>query len=499
MGKLTFTSFFFVLGLFLLSFHLAAQNPSTINGSISISEETWNALSDQHGQNLLSTGMGFEVWNVVYRDVVNKDGVQFTRVYLNQKLPFVSIVPRVVQAQGGKNINFTISNIPPQGDFILLYYFNAYPSQFKYFQAGSKLDDGSNRTPLRYATNAPIKIGRGKKYGAISILPVRQNQNYLVAVNANTTGVAAFGWGDIVDFFEGFADAVWEGGKTLAGVVIDATGTIIVQAYGIGQALFTDDGVIIPRYREITAAEYNWANAKIFNGNLPPKDRIIITNLLGFQKRAFVWPTGARKILMNLGKKGYENPPNMYLDQGCKPGEVFSHELTHVWQIHHTADINFTLNGLKTQLCDLRGNSAYQVECGKSWGQYNIEQQATLCEQCFLAREGGTENTCQETYVEVNIRKGVNFPKLRSSACQNLINQIAAKTQELKNRADAILAERKRNGLPVESQTIINPTTGKPMRIEYVPPAILNADPQYTRIKNELAALNQQKIAINCE
>lgn len=478
---------------------LYAQNPSTINGSITMSEETLSALSVQHGQNLFSTGMGFEVWNVVYRDVLSREGVQFTRVYLNQKVPFVTITPAIGLVGGQKNIIYTVSNIPPQGDFILLYYFNAYPPQFKFFKAGSKLEDGSKRTALRYATNAPLKIGQGKEYGAISILAARQNPNYTTTVQSNTTAVAAFGLGDIFDFFEDLASAVWEGGKTLAGVVVDATGTIIVQAYGIGQALVTDDGVIIPRYREITPAEYNWANGKIFNGNLPPKDRIIITNLLGFQKRAFVWPTGAGKILMNLGKQGYDNPQNLHLDKGCKQGQVFTHELTHVWQIHHTADISFTLNGLRTQLCDLLGNNAYQVDCGKSWGQYNIEQQATLCDRCFKAREGGTQNTCQESYVEANIRKGVNFPNLRSPECQNLINQIAAKAQELKNRADAILAERKRNGLAIESLNTINPLTGKPMRIESVPPAILNADAQYVRIKNELAALNQQKAATNCE
>jgi len=487
----------------LLFFHsclqLSAQNPSTINGSITMSEETLQALSNQHGPNLFRTGMGFEVWNVVYRDVLSNEGVPITRVYLNQKVPGVVITPTIGLAQGSKNITFTVAGIPPQGDFILLYYFNTYPPQFKVFKAGSRLNDGSNRKGLRYATNAPLKIGRGKKYGAISILPARLNPSYTMAIQASTTDTDAWGLGDIFDFFEDLAQTVWEGGKTLAGVFVDATGTIIVQAYGIGQALFTDDGVIIPRYREITAAEYNWANTKIFNGNLPPKDKIIITNLLGFQKRAFVWPTGHGKILMNLGKQGYDNPQNLRLDKGYIQGQVFAHELTHVWQIYHTADISFTLNGLKTQVCDLLGNNAYQVDCGKSWGQYNIEQQATLCEKCFRAREGGTENTCQETYVEANIRKGVNFPNPRSAACQNLINQIAAKTTALNNRADAILAERKRNGLPVESQMIMSPTTGKPMRVEYVPPAILNADAQYVQIKNELAALNQQKAATNCE
>lgn len=226
---------FFFLNLSVFSTSMMAQNPSSISGSITLTDETFAGLNAQFGQNLLKTGVVFEVWSVVYRDVMAKSKAgaiaQNTRAYLLQKQTNVNITPSLAGATGNRSINFTVNNIPQQGDFVVLYYFNGYPAQFKLFKPTSKMDDGSNRQGLQYATNAALKIGADKKFGVLSINKTGVAQTYSTALLANTTGVIAYGlFGDIIDFFEDAADLVWEGGKKLAGVIVNATGQIIMQA-----------------------------------------------------------------------------------------------------------------------------------------------------------------------------------------------------------------------------------------------------------------------------
>lgn len=498
---------FFFLNLSVFSTSMMAQNPSSISGSITMTDETMAGLNAQFGQNLLKTGVVFEVWSVVYRDVMAKSKtgavVSNTRVYLTQKQTGVTITPSIGVSGGSKSINFTVNNIPQQGSFVVLYYFNGYPPQFKLFKPSSKLDDGSNRTGLQYATNAAMKIGTDKKFGVLSINKTGQSHVYSVALLANTTGVVAYGlFGDIIDFFEDVADAVWEGGKTLAGVVVDAAGTIIVQGYGIVQALVTDDGVIIPRYREITTEEYNWANEKIFNNTLPEKSKIIITNLRGYGQREFVFPIGAAgggKIMMNLGKVGYDNPKMLRLDKGYAQGQVFMHELTHVWQIHNRADISFVAHAIYDQ-CAEDKKALYQFVCGSAWNDYKIEQQATGVAKCFVNRENKIVS-CEEPYIVQNIRKGVPFPIVRTPECGQLLSNIASVNKQI---ADRILALKAQYAEEHDISPVRNPDgtfkvgTEKGYANITLPPSVINNDATIKSLRAQLKTYTDKQTAINC-
>ncbi len=487
---------------------LTAQNPTNINGSIAISDETIAALTTQQGPNWLTTGMGFEVWSVVYRDVTSKGGETMTRVYLNEKMVNNKVTTTIGAAASGKSINFTVNGIPQEGNFIVLYYFNNYPPQYKTFKVGSQLNDGTNRTGLHYAANAALKIGANKKYGAISILPVGQNQTYATTVYANIGLVAAFGWSDIVDFFEDLAGAVWAGGKSLAGVVVDAAGTILVQAYGMSQALIVDG--YLPDYREITTDEYNWVNTKIFNGNLPAKSKIVITNLYGYGHRQFVFPTGTGIIMMNLGRQGFSNPFGKMLYQASaneKNGEVFIHEMTHVWQIHTAADINFVLKAIATQA---GGSSAYNYNTqtcdnGKSWGSFNVEQQADIARHCYNFRETGNTSSCQQQLVVANIRRGAAYPIPRTPECVNLVAQAEQKLAALHNRANELKKQLDIDEDGKGSSGVFWPDGTRKVGSEkgtaqiQLSEATLLKDATYKRLRNELTALQQRKAAINCQ
>lgn len=487
---------------------LTAQNPTIINGSIALQDDVIAALTAQHGQNWLNTGMGFELWSVVYRDVATKEGVTMTRVYLNEKQGSNKITKSIGTAPSGKSINFMVNGVPQEGNFIVLYYFNDYPPQYKTFKMGSQLNDGTNRTGLHYATNAPLKIGANKKYGALSILPIGQSQTYAKSIYANTAIVEAFGWGDIVDFIEDVIGIAWAGGKSLAGVVVDAAGTITIlsQVYGMSQALFADG--YLPDYREITQTEYNWVNTKIFNGNLPAKSKIVITNLYGYDHRQFVFPTGVGIILMNLGKKGFSNPLGKMVykaDPNEQNGEVFIHEMTHVWQIHTAADIKFVLRAIASQA---GGASSYiynreTCDNGKSWGTFNIEQQGNIVQHCYNYREDGNTASCQQQLVVANIRKGVAFPPppvVRTPECVNLLNQITAKKREINVVEESIDF--------LEHGRIIPPdytTPGgnrKPIKVPPPPNSaakIREAKQKLGELKTQLASLNQRKTVINCQ
>lgn len=425
---------FLVLGIVSLLFNITthAQNPSSVSGKIIVDNATFTALNAQQGQNLLKSGIVFEVWSVIYRDIKNDNDPNITtRVYLNTKQP-ITIAPSLSKEGSNTVINFVAKNIPQQGSYIVLYYFNSYPPQFKTFKPGSQLNDGTNRTDLQYATNALVKIGKDKKYGVFSINPVNQSQTYTTNLTASTSDVMVAGfWGSLGDFFGGVAKFVWEGGKTLAGVVVDATGTVIVQGYGITQALVTEG--VLPNYREITDSEYKWANEKIFNNTLPPKNQIIISNLLGYAKRPFVWPMGAAgagKILMNIGTNGYNNSQRILLpiNEWNIDGQVFIHELTHVWQLHTMSDINFTITAIKDQ-CTVEQSQLYLFTCGKAWNEYKLEQQATAAANCYRNIEKKSPTNCEEPYIVNNIRKGVAFykpsptpPKLNGTASRNSSN-----------------------------------------------------------------------------
>lgn len=470
-----------------------------LNGSITLSDEALTALQTQH-KDFPVKGIQFEVWKVVYRDVKEKNGNAVTRIYLNQQLTNVAFTTSISQSIISKSIDFSVTGIPSGADYVILYYFTAVPSQFQVFKTGNKLSDGSGRAGLQYASNVLLKKPNLKNYGLISAQPRGMTADHTAKIYANTANIMPVGLFDAIgDFFEDLGQAIFKGGKTILGVVVDGAGTILAQGYGISVALIVDG--YLPDYREITQVEYNWVNTKIFNNTLPPKSKIVITNLYGYGHRQFVFPVGDGHILMNLGEKGFANPMGRILyqsDPNERSGEIFIHEMTHVWQINTNDDIKFVANALVTQG---GGASTYDYNSrncdnSKLWRNFNLEQQAEIVRHCFQKREAGNSTSCQQTLVESHIRKGIDFLIPRTAECQSLITLTTNKA--------AALAQRRKYLEETKGQRVLllkasESPTGKPIWGYEITEQQLMADTQYKTLKAELAELNEKKAATNCK
>lgn len=141
------------------------------------------------------------------------------------------------------------------------------------------------------------------------------------------------------------------------------------------------------RSRPLTQDEYDWANNAVFLGSLPPLDRIILTDTIGGNDRAFCFPRFDGKITVNMGPSAYDDP-RMYHVNHHDPakvrmyGQVFIHELVHACQIQHTAmDVALMADALSSKVCELAhgANAPYRYpEAGFAYGSLNLEQQAQV-------------------------------------------------------------------------------------------------------------------------
>lgn len=208
----------------------------------------------------------------------------------------------------------------------------------------------------------------------------------------------------------------------------DATGFFINEAgqyiyysaMGIIQLAFNKGD--FPRMRTIHQDEYDWANAMIFNYSLPRIDRIKIFNFTNTDNhRFFTWPGINDYIYMNIGS-AFDTPIN-YVDNVNKaylaPGEVFIHELTHVWQIG-----KYGITGMVQKYIAFGGlNQTYEIKCPPSNinASYNLEQQASLVDAAYFnlyypnAFDGPPKTSPNANcpynieWTEKNIRNNVKF------------------------------------------------------------------------------------------
>jgi polysaccharide lyase-like protein len=154
--------------------------------------------------------------------------------------------------------------------------------------------------------------------------------------------------------------------------------------------------------REISQSEYDWANNEVFNGTLPPRERIILTDTIGWSDRPFVFPRFDEKITLNLGTQGYDNPlaPNFQA--------TFIHELVHAWQLHNThSALAFIGAGFSIQVCDVLGGDVYNIngiDGTQPFNALNIEQQGMVVEAWF--NDPNKASNPYNGYVEENIRTG---------------------------------------------------------------------------------------------
>jgi hypothetical protein len=134
---------------------------------------------------------------------------------------------------------------------------------------------------------------------------------------------------------------------------------------------------------------YGWANSAVYNGTLPPRENIVVSNMIGFGGVAFTFPRFDGKTVINLGPTGFTDPRNYKNETGNDWGRTFIHELVHACQIHYSPnDIAFIARALcanaRGHSQDLYNYSGPSVD----YGSLNLEQQAIIVEDWFA----GTSN-----------------------------------------------------------------------------------------------------------
>lgn len=131
------------------------------------------------------------------------------------------------------------------------------------------------------------------------------------------------------------------------------------------------------RRRHPTPEEHGWAQRDVFGGTLPPRERIVLTDTVGLNGRAFTVPEPGGTISVNLGPAAFADP----LGQPA----LFVHELVHVWQLAHApVQAGWLARAIATQAADLVTHRAYALPApGRPFRRMNLEQQAAVVERWF--------------------------------------------------------------------------------------------------------------------
>lgn len=161
-----------------------------------------------------------------------------------------------------------------------------------------------------------------------------------------------------------------------------------VLPLGLATWAVTDE---IVRHRTLTPEEEMFA-AQVFQGTLPPGNRIVLTNLAAVTGRAFTWPNVDGSILLNLvDNTAYDDPVRYQKSADDVPGRLFIHELTHAWQMAHSSFMPMTIcDGITGHLITepIDGKTAYYNPGapGLPWRDYTMEQQAVIVHMWFTGQ-----------------------------------------------------------------------------------------------------------------
>src|SRR5439155_22552744 len=155
--------------------------------------------------------------------------------------------------------------------------------------------------------------------------------------------------------------------------------------------------------RELSGAE-NAEARRVFGVSIS-LGRVEISDSLGLGDRPWT-SVGLWKYTLNLGPNGFRDAVR---SQGAR--ELLIHELTHVWQGQNsTIGFGYMLSSIGAQCKSFVTtggfDAAYAVVPGKSWDDYNCEQQATIVEQWY----GNGLSTTDPLYpfIRDHIRPGKN-------------------------------------------------------------------------------------------
>ncbi len=146
------------------------------------------------------------------------------------------------------------------------------------------------------------------------------------------------------------------------------------------------------RTREISQEEYDWANHEVYQGALPPRDRLILTDTIGPDNRAFTFPRFDGKITLNMGGGAFDDPRK----NGGPYGRTFIHELLHSCQIQYTKmSLSLLAAALSAKVCEATGGNPYAYPAaGFDYTDMGLEQQAQIVSDWFSGNvPAGTNQT----------------------------------------------------------------------------------------------------------
>ena len=247
--------------------------------------------------------------------------------------------------------------------------------------------------------NAPSELARDQ-WPEIRTASMAVNKSY------EMTGVLGTLADVVVDLVE-FVAASAVSSPTLTGIILVGSelaaltdvrvagpGGFIGLVTAGGAAFLFGGGVILPvlvggvmigdievKHRKLTEAEQSVARG-VFQDTLP-FERIVLTNLSGQSGQEFVVPNIDGSILVNMGD-GFSDPVGHRAPSRGYPnnGQLFIHELTHVWQVAHTDVIAEFF--WRAALDKLGGSASYTYgPPGPPFSSFGLEAQASLVEEWF--------------------------------------------------------------------------------------------------------------------
>ena len=190
--------------------------------------------------------------------------------------------------------------------------------------------------------------------------------------------------GDVVDA----AGELFDGPEGLIGVMTAGAALYVagpnalIPAFVAGKAI----GSALIEHREMSGDEEAFAEVVFGKNILPPRERIILTNLSGIKTAAFVCPNVNGQILVNIGN-AYDNPLTHVEPAYPSPGKLFIHELTHVLQVHRSQFTpGLVCQGIYNKISDADYAPGNLKD---SLGDYNLEQQATVVDEWFAPSSRG--------------------------------------------------------------------------------------------------------------
>lgn len=189
----------------------------------------------------------------------------------------------------------------------------------------------------------------------------------------------------------------------IAGLGVVAGGLIIWGPLAIGPAFLAGVavGAIVESMidvRDVKPEEQAFAQG-VF-GTTIDFSRVRLTNFLGFNGRRFVTPTFDGTILVNLGDDCLRQPTTYSNDKYPSPGQLFIHELTHVWQLQHRRLDDGWAPGW---LCEGIIDAKYDPDTAAiPWDKHGVESQASIVDRWY------------KTLSEDDKRDRVEFPLFRT-------------------------------------------------------------------------------------